>query len=133
MTVTHTYADVEQMLVGWCPTVIDCRALTETPNNLATVLADTLVVRVTRIGGAGAVGIDNPLVDFDCFALTRTAAKAFAISLQSAVELQLPGYSNAYGTILNAPTVSGPSWRPWEDTSIRRFGFSSRPAVHTHT
>lgn len=129
MTVT-AYADAEQLLIGWCPTVAECRPCTETPEDLATVLATQPVVRITRIGGPSLVGFDNPLVDFDCFGLTRPAAKAFAIQLQTAVELTLPGYFNNYGTVLTALTVSGPSWRPWENTNIRRFGFSSRLIVH---
>lgn len=133
MTVTHVYADTEQLLVGWAPTVIPCRALTETPADLETVLDTTAVVRVTRIGGSSAVGIDEPLVDFDCFALTRTAAKAFAIQLASAVDLQLSGYFNQYGTVNAVVMVSGPSWRPWENTNIRRFGFTARLTVHTRT
>lgn len=133
MTVTHVYADTEQLLVGWLPTVIQCRALTETPADLEVVLATTPVVRITRIGGSSLLGIDHPLVDFDCFGLTRTAAKAFAIQLASAVELQLPGYFNQYATV-NAVTVpSGPSGRPWANTNIRRVGFSANLTVHTRT
>lgn len=133
MTVTHVYADTEQLLVGWAPGIVSCRALTETPDDLADVLTTTPVVRITRIGGPSQVGFDQPTVDFDCFGLTRPAAKAFAISLQSAVELQLPGYYNTYGTVLAAVTISGPAWRPWDNSNVRRIGFTTRLSVHSRT
>lgn len=134
MTVTHVYADVEQLLVGWLPTVIACRPLTETPADLLAVLATTPVVRVTRIGGpTGDPGFDEPTVDFDCFGLTRPSAKWFAYQLWSAVDLQLHGYSNLYGTVLSAQSISGPSSRPWVDTNLRRFGFTAHLTVHART
>lgn len=132
MTVTHVYADVEQLLIGWVPTVIPCRAVTETPANLLDVLATTPVVRITRNGGGTSdPGFDAPLVEFDCFGLTRPTAKYFAYQLWSAVDLQLHGYTNPYGTVLAAQAISGPSWRPWVDTNLRRFGFTARLTVHT--
>lgn len=134
MTVTHVHADVEQLFIGWVPTVLNARALTETPADLAAVLVDTLVVRITRVGGpSGAPGFDSPTVDWDCFGLTRPAAKQFAIQLASAVEFQSCGYFNAYGTVSTSQVISGPSWRPWDNTSLRRFGFTTRHSIHSRT
>lgn len=127
---TLLYADTEQLLIGWCPTAVTCRAVTEVPENLATVLAAMPVVRITRIGGPSAVGFDQPLIDFDCFGLDRPPAKQFAIALSSAVESRLAGYFNQYGTVNRADTISGPSWRPWENPNVRRFGFTTRLVVH---
>lgn len=129
---TTMYADVEQLLIGWAPTVVACRPLTETPDNLQVVLATQPVVRITRIGGPTSdPGIDQPTVDFDCFGLTRPSAKAFALQLWSLVDLQLSGYSNSHGVVLASRTLSGPSWRPWENTDVRRFGFTVRLTVHS--
>lgn len=131
------HTDIEQLIIGWLPTIFTVRVLTETPggdppNDLATLLATTPVVRVVRIGGpTGLPGFDYPTVDFDCFALTRPAAKALAFQTQAAVEYRLPGYFNPYGTVLTAETISGPSWRPWDNTGLRRFGFTTRLAVHS--
>lgn len=132
MTAVHSYADVEQLLVGWTPTVVTARALTETPSNLDTLIATEPVVRVTRIAGPiGDPGFDQPLVDFDCFALKRPAAKALAIQLMSAVFYLLPGYGNAYGAVLQAVIRSGPAVRPWENAKIRRVGFSASLVVQS--
>lgn len=134
MAVTHVHADVEQLFIGWAPTVLSCRPLTETPADLAAELTVQPVVRITRIGGpSGLPGFDNPMVDWDCFGLTRPAAKAFAYQLAAAVEFQLPGYFNPYGVVSTALIISGPSWRPWDNTGLRRFGFTSRHAIHSRT
>lgn len=128
-----TYADVEQLLIGWAPTITTLRALTETPADLDTLLATTPVMRITRIGGATiAPGIDFPTVDFDCFGLTRPAAKGFAIQMMTAVDLHLSGYTNFYGTVNETAIRSGVAWRPWENPNIRRFGFTAALAVHSH-
>jgi hypothetical protein len=132
VTVVHSFADVEQLLYGWVPTVVTARAVTETPSNLATVTATEPLVRLTRIGGpVGDPGFDEPIVDFDCFGSNRPAAKALAIQLMAAVLYLLPGYTNNYGSVLNSEIRSGPSIRPWVNTNIRRVGFTAALTVHS--
>lgn len=139
MTVAHLYCDVEQLLVGWAPMAITCRAATdipggEPPDDLASVLAVQPFIQIVRVGGPnGKPGFDQPTVDWNCFGLSRTAAKATAIQLQTAVLTQLRGYSNPYGTVLDTDVLSGPSWRPYDNTSVRRFGFTTRLSVHSRT
>lgn len=131
MTVTHTYADVEQLLIGWIPTVVLARAVTETPDKMETVLP---IIRVTRVGGPSLVGFDQPTIDIDCFAATRPAAKALAIQLHAAIEYQLPGFTNTYGTVIETQALSGPAWRPWDiagPSGLRRFGALYRMIVHS--
>ena len=123
---TTVYADVEQMLVGWVPTVVGAACSTELPANLQTRLP---WVRVGRIGGPSNYGIDQPTVATDVFAATRPAAKALAYDLYSAFEFELPRYMNAYGTVLTAESISGPFWQPWDDTTLRRFGMTHRITV----
>lgn len=129
---THLMADVEQLFISWVPTVMTARGCTETPADLAAVLVDMPVVRITRVGGpSNPSGFDSPTLDWDCFGLTRTAAKSFAIQLVSAVLHKSSGYFNAYGVVSGSQIISGPSWRPWDNTGLRRFGFTTRHSVHS--
>lgn len=131
MSVLHVHADVEQLLVGWVPTVVTARAVTELPNDLT---GQVPVVRIVRVGGpTGLPGFDTPTVVIDCFDVTRPAAKTLALQVQAAVEYQLPRFFNPYGTVLATECVSGPSWLPYDNTNVRRFSATYRMTMHNRT
>lgn len=116
------FADVEPLLTAWLAGRFpDARAVTELPSDIST----GLFVQVERIGGSDEEWIDHPRVDFDCYGPTRQAARTFARQVQKAVLSELPGYSNDQGTVLGVGTVSGPAWRPYDNTNVRRFGFTA--------
>jgi len=133
VSVTGIHCDPEQLLIGFFPTVLTVRALTDTPPDLANVITDVGgVIQVFRIGGpTGAPGFDYPTVDIDCYGLNRPAAKALAYQAQAACEFQLCGYGNRYGTVQTVRTISGPSWRPYANTNVSRVGFTVRLAIHS--
>lgn len=126
------FADVEKLLVGWLKTQLTpVRVVTETPANLQAVLP---VIQVGRVGGADRdVVIDNALVTVDCFGASREAAKTLAEQVRTALRFQLPGHATTDCVVTKTTTVSAPAWRPWDDTSLRRFGasyqitFTARP------
>jgi hypothetical protein len=81
---------------------------------------------VVRVGGPSD---DNdptfykPTVSVDCFAADRIGATQLAQQVDTALR-RLPGTTTGGATVTKVQTISGASWRPFDDTSIRRFGAS---------
>jgi hypothetical protein len=117
------YADVERLLVAWLPSQLDgTRTVTDLPSNLGSVLP---LVQVTRLGGADLQpSLDRPVVDIDCYATDRAGASDLAQKVRDLVRLLLPGQQVDGVLVARVDTVSGPSWRPYDNTSLRRFGAS---------
>lgn len=125
------YPDVEQMLTGWLATTLGVRVLTDTPANLAQVLP---VVQVTRFGGNDRVpGLDVANVDVDCYAATRHGAAELAESVRYALRFVLQGQRVGDLTVSRVETIVSPSWRPYDNTSLRRFGSSYSLTLHART
>lgn len=115
-------ADVEALLIPWLVSTLSVRALTDLPENLAGVLP---VVQVTRIGGPADDSLpsfDFPNVDIDCFDVDREAASNLAGRVHTALRVTLPGLKLSGATITRVRTLTGPSWRPYDNTALRRFG-----------
>lgn len=114
--------DVEALLIGWLRSTLDVRALTDLPADLA----DTLpVVQVTRIGGPdddNNPNFDAPTVAVDCYAADRAGAITLAAAVKAALRGSLPGQTIGTSTVTKVQTVTGPSWRPYDNTELRRFG-----------
>jgi hypothetical protein len=127
------YVDIEPALVGWIPTVLTARAVTELPADLAgAITAHSGVVRVVRVGGPAPVpSLDIATVEIECFAATRAAARTLAYQLRDALRYQLPGHVFiAGGSVSRVQTVSGPAWRPYDDISVRRVGALYQITTH---
>lgn len=121
------FAGVDSLLVTWAAGVFtDCRVCTEVPENLATVLATKdAVIRFQRFGGSDRdVSLDDANVDADVFALTAAAAEDFAGQLRSALRFALPGQVVGTTAVVRVNTINGPSWRPWDNAAVRRYGAS---------
>lgn len=119
-------ADVEQMLVNWLPQQIPgVRTCTETPAEKEfTAAVQGGLVRVVRVGGGrqrAMEALDAPRLVLDCFKLTRPDAKQLALDVANALFLRLPGTTVGNGVIGRVVEVSGPSWAPWDNTTVRRF------------
>lgn len=122
------YCDVEPLLVAWLGQRFpDAKVVTELPGDIST----GLFIEVTRIGGIDSDWIDHPRVDIDCYApppvrgqTGRPEARRFALQVQKAILHALPGYIGTDGTVLEASTAAGVAWRPYANTSVRRFGFT---------
>jgi hypothetical protein len=123
------YASVEKLLVAWLesqlPTVT--RVVTELPAQLATKLP---VVQVVRFGGPDdQPTIDLPTVDVDCYAASRGTAEDLAEDVRDLLRFTLPGKTVGGTTVSRVQTIAGPHWRPWDDTTMRRYGASYQLTV----
>lgn len=116
------YADIEALLVPWLANQLGVRVCTDLPANLEAVAP---VVQVTRIGGADdTFTLDRAGVDIDCFATARQDAVNLAAQCRDALRFALPGTTVAGTYVARVETLSGPAWRPYDNTAVRRFGGS---------
>lgn len=125
------YPDVEKLLVAQLADHLSVRVVTDTPSNLALILP---VVQVTRFGGSDvAPGIDRPNVDIDVYAATRTLAKTLAEKVRYTLLYVLAGTSTGEATVSRVDTISGPSYRPYDNTALRRVGATYQLTLHAKT
>jgi hypothetical protein len=118
--------DVEQLLIPWLSSTLSARALTDVPADL---LAALPVIRVARIGGADDDNnprFDAATVTVDWFGADRTAASDLAQAGHHALRVLLPRMTFNGVTVTFVQTISAPSWRPWDDTDVRRYGATYR-------
>jgi hypothetical protein len=126
-----TFGGVEALLIGWLSGQLGVRCVTDLPAGLADAVP---VVQVVRIGGPSDDNDPNfhvPTVSIDCFAVDRASATVLAQQVDDALRKVLPGVTTGGATVTKVQTVSGASWRPWDDTTLRRFGASY--ALHIKT
>lgn len=123
-------ADVEALLVPWLALTLGVRVVTELPADLGDVLP---VVRVVRVGGGDdddVPSLDHPTIAVDCYGADRAAALDLAAQVHTALRVTLPGtlLRTEAGTVAvtKTQTISGPSWRPYDNTALRRFGATYR-------
>jgi len=117
----------EQLLVPWLRAFLNVRAVTELPANLATV---TPIIDVARIGGGSDdnnPSFEFPTVSIDCYAANVTDTMALAMRVDRAIRVNLPGQPLANRAVVTrTDTISGPSFRPYDDLALRRFGATYR-------
>lgn len=112
----------ELLLHDFLTVALGVRVCSELPADLGDVLP---VVQATRIGGPHDDNdplLQTPTVDIDYFAADRAAAFALAEAGDLALRRQLPGATVGTVRVGMVRTLSGPSWRGWDNTSIRRVG-----------
>lgn len=111
--------DIEAALVPWLNIATSVRCVTELPANLADAVP---IIEITRIGGADDVqSIDAATVDVTCYSGNRINARALAYRVQGILRLAA-GSAVTGGVLLRVRTISAPSWQPYDDTNVRRFG-----------
>lgn len=119
-------ADLELLLVPWLAATLGVRAVTEVPGTLSAAVP---LLRVARVGGADDDNdpkFDAPTISIDWFGMNRQAASDLATAGHLAMRVTLPGKTLNGSTITFVQTISGPSWRPWDDTDVRRYGSTYR-------
>lgn len=128
-------ADVEAILVPWLAEAVSARAVTETPAELADVVP---VVQIVRIGGPSDDDIptfEMPTVSIDSYGAGRAAASQLAAAVDNAIRVALPNTLHTVGgastVVTKTQTITGPSWRPYDDITIRRFGATYRLHLRT--
>lgn len=120
------YGDIEKILTGWLASHLTVRTCTELP---ATLPAE--IVQVVRFGGGRpSIPFDDAHVDVDCYAADRSSAHDLAERVAQALMHDLPGFTSGQVTALSAECLSGPSWAPYDNTSVRRY--TAAYLVRTH-
>lgn len=130
MSPVGPYSDIEKSLVGWLQSQLagGVRVLTELPGELAQVLP---VVRVTRLGGPElAPRLEAADIDIDTFGGNRSQAFTVLENVRVAMRFKLPGTQLAGSVYTRVDTLSGPAWRPYENTNVRRYGATFHVIVH---
>ena len=131
-----TFQGVEALLIGWLPSQVTARALTDLPADLADlVAAGTDVVQVVRVGGPS--DDDDPTlvaatVSVDCFAADRISATLLAQQVDDAFRKALPGTLTGGASVTKVRTLTGASWRPWDDVAVRRVGATYQVWLKIH-
>lgn len=122
------WPNVEAVLVAALGAFLDGPLVTtELDNDLLTELP---VVQVHRVGGGDdGFRLDRPLVDVDVYAATRLDAATLAEQVRSYL-LSLRGSITGTAVIGKVSTVSAPSWRPYQNTLLRRCGATYELYLH---
>ncbi|MFD1277463.1 hypothetical protein [Streptomyces kaempferi] len=112
--------DVEAELVAWLKAELAVRVVTDLPANLG---SDGPVLQLQRIGGDDdSFRLDRALVDVDSYAVDRPTASQLMTQTRGLLLVKLRGVTTGAAVFTAARTISAPAWRPYENTSLRRFG-----------
>lgn len=130
-------ADIEALLVAWLTArCTDCRVVTETPDDLETI---PRTIQVVRAGGGARFTVDQPRVVIHSYAIpdgptsARIAARALAYRVNDLMRWTLPGsdLGGVYVGRTDRIVVSGPSWVPDPNTSLRHYVGTYAPPLST--
>lgn len=124
------YADVELLIVGWLPTVLEgVRSCTDLPANLEQAVP---LVQVARFGGSDqSHALDAANVAVDSFAATRADASTLAEQVRQAFLYRLPGLVLGTTTITRVATIGAPVWSPYGNSTVRRYAGSYQIVAQT--
>jgi hypothetical protein len=124
------FADVDDLIVTWLPTVGISATTITTDDVLRMDLAYAMpLIQVVTYGGTDRAGVlDDVNLDIDVYAATRDMAVDLAEEIRTAVLDMLPGYHVPGATVAKTRTSQRPAWRPYDNTAIRR-----RQAAYTIT
>ena len=123
------YGGVEALLIPAGTTVLGVRFATDVPADLATAVPFVQLVRVGGPSDDNDRRFEQATVSVDSFAVDRVSATALAYRVDSWLR-SLPNTGTPDAVITKVQTLTGPSWRPWEDVAVRRIGASYR--IHLH-
>ncbi|MGZ4621457.1 MAG: hypothetical protein ACXVGF_04790 [Blastococcus sp.] len=117
-----SYGGPEALLIGYLRTALGVRCLTDLPADLQDVVP---VVQVVRVGGPSDDNdshLEAATVSIDCFAADRAGATTLAMQVDDVMRNSLPGTLTGGAVVTKVRTLTGASWRPWDDLQVRRFG-----------
>lgn len=129
------FVDAEELVRVWLDAMYTpIRTGLATPPTLDTL--DSFIL-VRRIGGP-VVGVrtEQATVDVECFAPDQATAKSTAAAAQWGLEHAAPGSAvtlddGTKGVITQTACTSGPSWLPYTDTNVFRYGATYAVTVQT--
>lgn len=83
-------------------------------------------IQVVRFGGPMRTTLDDPTFDVDCYDADEVSAMQLAREVQRELLTYSRGVTVVYGSekavICNVTCISGPSWRPYDNTNVERVG-----------
>jgi len=107
-TVTH----------AWLTTAFPAaRVVTETPADLE---SDLPLIKVQGLGGPRRLVLGRPTVDVECYAATKDAARILAGQVNDSLIYRMRGL--IAGSNVTHTQGQMPSWRPYANTNVRRYG-----------
>ena len=122
------YVDVERLLVTWLGSRLNCRVVTDLPANLEKQVP---LLQIGRYGGSDIrPGLDVAFLDVDAYGPDRGSAVALAEKARHALRFTLPNTQVDGAVFTRVDTIDAPSFRPYDNTDLRRFGASYRLIVH---
>ncbi len=128
------YPDVEALIAGWLKTQVDIKQIHsgDIPDDVpANLPAAVPLIMVSRFGGAdGVLGFDNPAIDVDVFASSRTSARSWAERVRRVMLVNLPRQVLSGTTVTRVATISPPTSTLWDASTVRRFSSSYQLGVH---
>lgn len=128
MITAQPYKDVERLLVQWLGQQLNCRVVTDLPADLQTQVP---LLQIQRAGGADTrPGLDFVGLDVDAYGPNRGSAVALAENARYALRFRLPGVQLDGAVFARVDTTEAPSFRPYDNTDLRRFGATYRLIVH---
>jgi hypothetical protein len=122
--------DVEVEVIGWLQEQLgpDVVVRDELDNALLNELPTVQVERAA--GDDDGFRVDRALVDVDVYAATRSQAATVAATVRGLLLTRLRGSTTANAVVGMVRTVSAPSWRPYEDLNLRRYGATYEVFFH---
>lgn len=113
--------DVEAALIAWLTARLPGAVVrAELDNNLTNELPTVQVERAA--GDDDGFRLDRALVDVNVYGATRSDAWALSATVRGLLLAELRGSASAGAVFGRVATVSAPSWRPYQNTSLRRLG-----------
>ena len=127
------YADVEKMLVEWLPTVLTPapRVSVETPADPSGSGSWLPFIRVQRVGGPRAQGIDKARIVLEFFAADYGSSADLGATVSALFDGPILQLKTADGVVIGAQTDSAPSWVPYDDVNVTRFQSHHTLVVHS--
>lgn len=116
-----TFGGVEALLIPAAASALGVRFVTDLPSDLAGA------VPLCRLWDVGGGSDDNlyrfatPTVVVDSFAADRPGAVALSQRVEQWFRVTLPGSTLSGSTVTKVQTLTRATWRPWDDTDVRRY------------
>lgn len=122
--------DVELAVVTWAGTALAGHGVSpEAPDDLAAQLPFHRVT-VLPAGQQSTPTFSTVLLDVDSWGGSRLLANRAALDFKDALEAARNVTIPAQGIAFSYLSGSAPSWRPWDNTNVRRVGALFTLSVH---
>jgi hypothetical protein len=123
------------MLVNFLPIYINPtpRAGTTTPADPKGTYswAANGFIKVRRVGGSRAQGIDRPRVVLEFYAPDEIAAATLGDAVSALFDGPILSLRTTDGAVIGAQTDSAPSWVPYDDVRVKRYQSHHTLVVHS--